>query len=195
MPSQEQRDIDLSLERSAAGWSINWSRSENVEAVLMQVTGTIADISCESCLRGAGPFQGCVVSELCGRGACANCYYGSDRRRCNLRRKAADVEELAQPAAPPAPPATPAAPAQGPVTPAAPISPAARPNPLAARAASVPPATAAALPAVITPFFVPAVIPPTMSTQDKRAMARRLREAAKVYDQAVAEDMAYYSGA
>lgn len=70
--------------------SMNWTRSANIEAFIMQGIGLAADDSCARCQRANGPFNGCRVFEGYGRGACANCYYNSDGTQCNLH--ASNVE-------------------------------------------------------------------------------------------------------
>jgi len=64
---------------------INWARARNCESALMQVTGTLVDEPCTCCVRGLGRFEGCVVSDVDGLGACANCHYGGQEIRCSLR--------------------------------------------------------------------------------------------------------------
>jgi hypothetical protein len=144
----------------------------------MQLTGTLAHTPCERCLRGLGPFQDCVVSEVCGLGTCANCYYGSKRQRCNLRNKTADLQESVQSVAP-TPATAPAAPTQRLAVPA--------------RAPSTP--TAALAQTVIAAISIPPVILAQMSSQDKRAQAHRLREVADMYDQSAGYDNLTHPGA
>jgi hypothetical protein len=132
----------------------------------MQLTGTIADTPCERCLRGLGPFQGCVVSEVCGRGTCGNCYYGSKRERCNLRNMVAEPQDSVQSVAP-----------------------------AFIATAPAPPPAAALAQTVIAAIFIPPVIPAQMPPQDKRALARRLREVADMYDQSACYDDLTHPGA
>ena len=142
----------------------------------MQLTGTLADTPCERCLRGLGRFQGCVVSEVCGLGTCANCYYGSKRERCNLRNKTAEPQGSVQSVAPTSATA-PAAPAQR----------------LAVPAPSTP--AAALVQTVIAAISIPPVILAQLPSQDKRVLAGRLREVADMYDQSAAYDDLAHPGA
>ncbi|KAH6618266.1 hypothetical protein B0J18DRAFT_275058 [Chaetomium sp. MPI-SDFR-AT-0129] len=65
------RDIHLRSDSMGRPRIINLNRSSNIVAVLIQLTGTEADVMCERCTRSNGPFRGCIVSV--GLAACASC--------------------------------------------------------------------------------------------------------------------------
>ena len=55
----------------------------NVEAVLIQVVGTRAEVPCTHCQEGLGPFAHCV--RIAGdQTDCGNCHWGGNQRRCSF---------------------------------------------------------------------------------------------------------------
>ncbi|KAJ5473030.1 hypothetical protein N7530_007031 [Penicillium desertorum] len=58
-------------------------RTENIEAALMQVVGTVMEVQCMPCQEGCGPFTHCVTvvgaEEVT---CCANCHFRSQDTRC-----------------------------------------------------------------------------------------------------------------
>ncbi|KAK3899227.1 hypothetical protein C8A05DRAFT_18307, partial [Staphylotrichum tortipilum] len=77
---------DLSLSRTKAGGyrEIAWSRTGNVEAALMFITGEEPDEPCYHCSRGNGPFSVCIISAESKFDACAGCHYNSEGNRCSF---------------------------------------------------------------------------------------------------------------
>lgn len=77
-----KRDIQLGGNSMGQPRLIDLRRAVNIEAALIQLTGTEADAICGTCTRLSGPFQGCVVStELA---ACASCHYNGKDARCSF---------------------------------------------------------------------------------------------------------------
>lgn len=66
---------------------LDLTRTPNVDAVLIYLFGKEADTPCIRCTKGYGIFDGCIVEKSMVSGACANCAYSSQARRCNLRGK------------------------------------------------------------------------------------------------------------
>lgn len=140
----------------------------------MQVTGTLAETPCNPCRRGFGVFEGCVVSDVGGRGACANCFYTCHPYRCNFRNNNKAADALAIPARAEAmPPAAPAQPLLAPTQPfLAPAQPIAVPaQPLDAL------------------FLLPPAVPEGVPYFEKRARARWLREMADMYDRSAEDEI------
>lgn len=58
-------------------------RTENIEAALMQVVGTVIEVQCVPCQEGCGPFTHCVTVVGAEEVTCyANCHFRSQDSRC-----------------------------------------------------------------------------------------------------------------
>jgi hypothetical protein len=65
--------------------ALDLQRSSNREAYLAQCVGAVQTAPCKSCLKGQGPWKGCVLVSGFLVGSCANCHYGGEGGRCSLR--------------------------------------------------------------------------------------------------------------
>jgi hypothetical protein len=65
--------------------ALDLQRSSNREAFLAQCVGAVQIAPCKSCLKGQGPWNGCVAVAGFLVGSCANCHYGGEGRRCSFR--------------------------------------------------------------------------------------------------------------
>jgi hypothetical protein len=79
VPMTEQRHLEL-----RPGRMISFKRQQNAEAAIGQLRGRLKKNACESCKGCSGPFTQCVVVRNALKGACANCHYGGEGRRCNF---------------------------------------------------------------------------------------------------------------
>ncbi|EPE34150.1 hypothetical protein GLAREA_07163 [Glarea lozoyensis ATCC 20868] len=52
--------------------------------------GSVASVPCESCQRGSGPFQKCIIIDNWSVGACANCKFHDRAYLCSFRNKTGD---------------------------------------------------------------------------------------------------------
>lgn len=57
-------------------------RTENIEAALMQVVGTVMEVQCVPCQEGCGPFTHCVTVVGAEVTCCANCHFRAQDARC-----------------------------------------------------------------------------------------------------------------
>lgn len=69
-----------------SGRTINWDRPVNVEAVLIQITGSGVYPECSHCAKKLGPFEGCITAAGIANGSCGNCHYNSEGTRCDLHK-------------------------------------------------------------------------------------------------------------
>jgi hypothetical protein len=65
--------------------ALELQRSSNREAYLAQCVGAVQTAPCKPCLKGQGPWKGCVVVTGFLKGSCANCHYNGEGRRCSFR--------------------------------------------------------------------------------------------------------------
>jgi hypothetical protein len=65
--------------------TLELQRSSNREAYLAQCVGAVQTAPCKSCLKGQGPWKGCVVVADFLKGSCANCHYNGEGQRCSFR--------------------------------------------------------------------------------------------------------------
>jgi Protein of unknown function (DUF3716) len=65
--------------------TLDLQRSSNREAYLAQCVGAVKTAPCKSCLKGQGPWQGCVVVAGFLKESCANCHYNGEGKRCSFR--------------------------------------------------------------------------------------------------------------
>ncbi len=82
LPSR--RDVKMNVGKRGEPRILYLNRPENIEAVLMQLTGDEPTEPCKKCQRGMGPFGECIVSEMANYGACAGCYSTRRARECSL---------------------------------------------------------------------------------------------------------------
>jgi hypothetical protein len=68
------------------GRTINTARPTNLEALLGQMTGQVNSSKCTHCAGGSGRWSACVSVPGFFGSSCANCHYGSEGRRCSLRK-------------------------------------------------------------------------------------------------------------
>ncbi|KAE9367799.1 hypothetical protein N431DRAFT_429112 [Stipitochalara longipes BDJ] len=69
-----------------AGRATNQTRGSNLEAELGQFVGQVQTPGCTHCARGFGVWTVCVAVPGFLNGSCANCHYGSEGKRCSLRK-------------------------------------------------------------------------------------------------------------
>lgn len=82
---EHNRDIELNVNKEGNPRTILYSRTYNVESVLMQITGNEVETPCERCDRKVGPYIRCVIPQ--GADAttpCANCHYNSMGNKCSF---------------------------------------------------------------------------------------------------------------
>ncbi|ODA81183.1 hypothetical protein RJ55_04147 [Drechmeria coniospora] len=82
-PEQRRNDQELNL-----------ARRSNVEALLAQVTGDVADVPCKNCHKGHGPWTRCVIipGSMCG--SCSNCWFNASGSRCTFHVTTKTANEL-----------------------------------------------------------------------------------------------------
>jgi Protein of unknown function (DUF3716) len=68
--------------------TMNITRTQNQDAILGQSRGEVVEQACDECVGGFGLFTECVTAtakgKAVGKGACMNCLYGSEAKRCNF---------------------------------------------------------------------------------------------------------------
>jgi hypothetical protein len=85
MLSLSQR-VAVRIPRLRPGRLINTARPTNLEALLGQFTGQLNSPGCTHCTGGHGVWGACVSVPGFFGSSCANCHYGSEGRRCSLRK-------------------------------------------------------------------------------------------------------------
>ncbi|OTB11542.1 hypothetical protein K445DRAFT_212763 [Daldinia sp. EC12] len=95
-------DVQNLLKHLVRGRDIVWNNAfrtkfhetndNGISALILQVTGQKAEIPCDKCTEGKGPFHGCIVlppnaplglrQSMLG---CANCHYKNKQSQCSLR--------------------------------------------------------------------------------------------------------------
>jgi hypothetical protein len=68
------------------GRTINTARPTNLEALLGQMTSQVTTSKYTHCAGGSGRWSTCVSVPGFFGSSCANCHYGSEGRRCSLRK-------------------------------------------------------------------------------------------------------------
>ena len=68
--------------------SVNWDRTENVEACMLVVTGDehAGQDACAYCQGGRGVIAGCFTLGDLSQGSCANCHYNGMGSKCSFRK-------------------------------------------------------------------------------------------------------------
>ncbi|CBF82190.1 hypothetical protein AN5277.2 [Aspergillus nidulans FGSC A4] len=70
------------------GKTFSYVRNSNSEALLGQMVGSHSPKPCTHChIKESGPFEGCIVVAGRFQGACANCHFGSEGKRCDFHIK------------------------------------------------------------------------------------------------------------
>ncbi|KAK4110421.1 hypothetical protein N656DRAFT_781609 [Canariomyces notabilis] len=85
------RPVRLAKGKDDLYYTPDWHRASRVEAALIFMTGKISEKKCDRCAKNLRPFASCVVSDVAGRGACANCHSDSRGAHCSLRHEAAQA--------------------------------------------------------------------------------------------------------
>ena len=62
-------------------------RSQNIDGIMIFLTGIEQERACTQCQNGNGVFNGCVTNKNIANGACANCAYSSHAKSCQLYSK------------------------------------------------------------------------------------------------------------
>ncbi len=79
------RGVKMNVNNRGEPRILHTTRTQSIQAVLMQITGHEVPEPCDKCQRGLGPFVGCIISEIGGNGACAGCCYNGRAAQCSLR--------------------------------------------------------------------------------------------------------------
>ena len=76
------------LREGRSAQTMNITRTQNQDAILGQSRGEVQAQACDECVNGFGLFTECVTAtakgKAVGKGACMNCLYGSEAKRCNF---------------------------------------------------------------------------------------------------------------
>ncbi|KAH6973903.1 hypothetical protein EDB80DRAFT_735263 [Ilyonectria destructans] len=71
---------------------LDLTRTQNIDALLIYIYGTLRTPSCMQCARGNGIFEGCITKSDIAAGACANCTYSSRGIRCSYHDRPKETQ-------------------------------------------------------------------------------------------------------
>ena len=83
---QERRALLFRHRFVERGSYFDATRSQSKRAAFAYICGVEQPTPCESCQRECGPFVKCVVAAGFANGACANCAYYREGKRCNFHQ-------------------------------------------------------------------------------------------------------------